>query len=429
MKKTTKVIAVLLAALMLAAMSVLAFADFSVDPTPSEDINIQVEMVKDTIREFLTAEYKYVREGGEREGLTRLAPAAQGMDAIKFQLSYFDYQAAVYEYLGWEFVYDNVEFSDFSVTLNGDNAEASVVTKHTFYLTDGFDKESFRSRENYFTLTKIGSAWKIVNWTTNDPWELSDEFRYEVIDTDAAIEALRLSEQEARERVVPARNLAAEAAEANSAASTLYHWDYDVDKAIAYAETYYATNNSLFPDFSSNGGNCQNFASQCVWAGLGGTTSLTAYPAVSTGSVGSSSPQVWSCGQYTTAYSDTNTLYNWAWTRCESFLKLIDVSGTGTIGPIGWSEFRTLYDTKTGCVIHVDWGGNATMDSVDHAMFVTKVVGTTGQRTVSDIYVAAHSEPTNCAREALTSYIPAYTASASYAETHFVGGKYPVTQP
>ena len=63
-------------------------------------------------------------------------------------------------------------------------------------------------------------------------------------------------------------------------------------------------------------------------------------------------------------------------------------------------------------------------------MFVTKVTGTSGQRTVNNIYIASHSSHTNSAYQALTTYVPAgYTASSCYAETHILGGKYPVVQP
>lgn len=58
---------------------------------------------------------------------------------------------------------------------------------------------------------------------------------------------------------------------------------YNRNNAIAYAYTYttssYTASNGNNPDFLNNnffdygslGGNCQNFASQCVWAGLGGS--------------------------------------------------------------------------------------------------------------------------------------------------------------
>ena len=44
---------------------------------------------------------------------------------------------------------------------------------------------------------------------------------------------------------------------------------YNPTNAIAYAETYYDTGNynPAYPDWSSYGGDCANFVSQCVYAG------------------------------------------------------------------------------------------------------------------------------------------------------------------
>lgn len=42
---------------------------------------------------------------------------------------------------------------------------------------------------------------------------------------------------------------------------------YDRDKAVAYARQWVGTRNDSWPDYSRNGGNCQNFVSQCLLAG------------------------------------------------------------------------------------------------------------------------------------------------------------------
>ena len=43
--------------------------------------------------------------------------------------------------------------------------------------------------------------------------------------------------------------------------------EYDRNKAIAYADTYYHTRSSKWYNFSDEGGNCQNYASQCMLEG------------------------------------------------------------------------------------------------------------------------------------------------------------------
>ena len=69
---------------------------------------------------------------------------------------------------------------------------------------------------------------------------------------------------------------------------------YSSTAAVNYAKQYYNKTNSLFGASSSN---CQNFASQCVWAGLlsgcgASGTSTTAFPAVSTAWTGTNSTNV-----------------------------------------------------------------------------------------------------------------------------------------
>lgn len=45
--------------------------------------------------------------------------------------------------------------------------------------------------------------------------------------------------------------------------------EYDRKKAVAYAKRWALGRNSEFYDYSGIGGNCTNFASQCVYAGCG----------------------------------------------------------------------------------------------------------------------------------------------------------------
>lgn len=43
--------------------------------------------------------------------------------------------------------------------------------------------------------------------------------------------------------------------------------DYDRDKSVAYAKKWAYGRNPKFYDFSNLGGDCTNFASQCIYAG------------------------------------------------------------------------------------------------------------------------------------------------------------------
>ena len=49
----------------------------------------------------------------------------------------------------------------------------------------------------------------------------------------------------------------------------LYHKAYNRDAAVAYAEKWALSRNPAFYNFSGIGGDCTNFASQCIYAGSG----------------------------------------------------------------------------------------------------------------------------------------------------------------
>ena len=48
--------------------------------------------------------------------------------------------------------------------------------------------------------------------------------------------------------------------------------EYDREAAVAYARRWALGRNPRFGDFSALGGDCANFASQCLWAGWGDMT-------------------------------------------------------------------------------------------------------------------------------------------------------------
>jgi len=119
----------------------------------------------------------------------------------------------------------------------------------------------------------------------------------------------------------------------SSIQSTMHSWTYNIAHAVSYAErNYNVTSGSPFG--YSPGENCQNFASQCVWAGLGSGTGITALPAVSRQRAGSNARNVWCRNQSTTHYS--SWWFNWAWDNVRSFFKLIDTSTISQEGPCGF---------------------------------------------------------------------------------------------
>ena len=176
---------------------------------------------------------------------------------------------------------------------------------------------------------------------------------------------------------------------------------YDRTTAVNYATTYYSSYNSSFGSFS---GDCQNFASQCVWAGYGGTN----VPALASSAT---SPMVY--------YYNSSNARDWfhakgvnsvsttlSWTSASNFMAYIANSSTSVRGPMGWIYDRTnvcLKYAMPGDIIQVYWenGIDYPSDLPDHAYIVVSVDNAYGYNNVSTIKVAAHT--TNCYNYSLSS--------------------------
>lgn len=342
-------------------------------------------------------------------------------EQVEYRQSEFQYLAALNEATEVTILNDNLQFSAFEAEIEGNTATASVVEKYTYY-TDDFDGYNFRMRKYEFSLEKQSDgSWVINGVTTDDPWEV-DDFSYEPYDVKTAvISANRVATIDMDADV---SRLGEKAVEATS---SLYKWTYNTAAAVEYASRYcnastaIGGNNPLFPftyDENGNEANCQNFASQCVWAGLIGDcdtavamSSRTTLPAVSASRVGSSATNVWCYGNSSTS-SEINGC---SWYSSTRFAKMIELSSTATEGPFGNTHYGNLKYADVGDVIHINWSGSpvTSTSTLQHAMFVTNATGTVGSRTAANLKIASNTSPTN------TAYVPLLTYTGSYSDTSF----------
>lgn len=198
---------------------------------------------------------------------------------------------------------------------------------------------------------KVGGTWCIVDVVSEEMIAYgmtSDSF-----DLDAAIaEFDRLQEQGPVVQMVEPENQAddtAEPAALNDAVDTYRY--YNRDNATAYAYTYTTDSytadqgnhpnflNENFMDFTELGGNCQNFASQCVWAGLGGSDDSDSindnkFP-MDIG--GSDESNTWYCDKYGYTVS--------SWTTTGDFYRYIQHSNSEKIGT---RVTGSIYNLSTG---------------------------------------------------------------------------------
>ncbi|EHQ90124.1 amidase domain-containing protein [Desulfosporosinus youngiae] len=373
--------------------------------------------------EFLTLSKASVRDPQNYDNTLRIGKNSLKNDKIQYRLTGYQYQAALNNALGWEISKDNLVFSDFTLLNQSKNtATASIIEKYTYYINDGFDDESYRSKKYTFELLRDSDGWKITNVTTDDPWETDTNFKYEPIDVTNAVNA----------HIKENKEVAASPASADEskpfvvAPTAWYQWTYHPSLAVSYAVAHYAdTTNSVFGYHSGN--NCQNFASQCVWAGLKGTGSnKEARPAVPISRVGASAPNVWCVNQATTAYGFP---YNYSWDNVIAFANLLIRSGPEYgEGPYGNAYFSNgVQNAEVGNVLTVDWDGSPSLTTIDHAMFVTQVSGTSGSRTKDQVKVAAHTKHSNTAYEVLSQYTP--QSIGSFGRDVIWSGNYTAAQP
>lgn len=137
---------------------------------------------------------------------------------------------------------------------------------------------------------------------------------------------------------------------------------------MAYAKAHYKDNSNYFMDYDYGGnGNCQNFASQCVWAGYGGASNLKS----------NIKNQVkmtseWYCGPNggSSAWINVNTFKSY-------------VTKTKSTGPIGhvynnqkvYTDFSAT-GIKSGEILQLK-NGSSGGDNYSHSIYVLSTTAST----------------------------------------------------
>lgn len=166
---------------------------------------------------------------------------------------------------------------------------------------------------------------------------------------------------------------------------------YNRTNARAYAYTYTTQGydpyhnfyNSLFTSWAGNGGDCQNFASQSIWAGFGGSNDAEAisnkeFPMDNVGSTS------------TTNWTGNSVLYN-TWISTSSFENYINNSSSAQDTRMSAiildfeSTDNEISGVEVGDVMHVY--NSSTHRSYDHAIVITDVFSANR----NDIYFCAHT--------------------------------------
>ena len=267
----------------------------------------------------------------------------------------------------------------------GDDCATVELYAHiTFQYEEGGETAECGDRYQV-TFGKVGGTWCIVDIVSEEM--IAYGMTQDSFNLDAAIaEFDRLQEQGPVVQMVEPENQtdgAAEPAALNDAVNTYRY--YNRDNATAYAYTYttdsYTGSSGNNTNFTNDNfsyysdGNCQNFASQCIWAGLGGSDTSDDIDSLKF-PMDTSGNNQWYCnGQWQANVYWTNTQWFYDYVSESSKEKVgTRMSASTYILPAGQS-FAGISNATTrlsGAVLHVY--GNET--DYGHAIVVTGITGT-----------------------------------------------------
>lgn len=146
--------------------------------------------------------------------------------------------------------------------------------------------------------------------------------------------------------------------------SRLIEVPYDRAAAVAYANQWAYKRNPKFYDFENIGGDCTNYASQCVYAGCGIMNYTKTY------------------GWYYISIDDRAP----AWTSVEYFYKFMTTNKQQ--GPYGIDA--SIREVEIGDLVQLRFGSK---EVFGHTPVIVEI---RGEKIPSNIYVAAHSYDVNC---------------------------------
>ena len=377
--------------------------------------------IEETCKAFLSICRASVRSNDYHPALL-IDSQSLDSDKNKYRLSEYKYLSDLLISTKCEILYDTISFKGFKCKIDDNNATASIVEKYSYFVNDAFNELSHRTREYYFKLKKTNNTWFVCEVTTNDAKE-DENFDYTT--------KFSVSDVLAE----PSGIITTDSDEKNNVAipfATRYRWEYNTDVVVQYANMYFDADNTggYNTIFGYSSQNCQNFASQCVWAGLIGDldsalsrTSYQGIPAVYSSSSNPSITNLWCRYQSSSAHMH-GTEQKSSWDQCTGFKLMLSQSTSTKDGPFGTMVYGSFRTAEVGDIIYWNKNGPASSSNpLSHAMVVTKVTGTYGSRTKNDIFIAANSNPTDSVSMKLSDYDGFY-AESRYALAKISCGYY-----
>ena len=263
---------------------------------------------------------------------------------------------------------EKFEYTINSITITGDKATAKCYEQYEYtYKNDPV--RSSRGIEYQITFVKKDNKWEIVDIITNNELE-------RLVAQTGDVSGKYISDFDIDEEVEEETKDFASTTAVNGTTH-----EYNRSAAAQYALDYSASSdgtdayNSKFPHFDAD---CQNFVSQCVWFGLGGTNTTTAIS-------NKNKPMMTTTGR---GWFCTKSGHSASWTVVGDFRNYVVPEADGEDGIYGVRYLKgKIANAQKGDVVQI-CDSNGTWY---HSYIISSVTGTYGSRTLSNINICAHT--------------------------------------
>ncbi|MCL6451928.1 MAG: amidase domain-containing protein, partial [Acetobacteraceae bacterium] len=319
-----------------------------------------------------------------------------------------------YSLLGWEL--SNTRLQRFTyrpdyeaLKITGNRAVARVRPWTDLVCADDPTRTEEQGGElHVISLVKVHGAWKLADDRYQDEmaraYPRGTDFARLQAALPGRVAELQAAQAEFRERMRADPRLAVRLSGpgAGDGPGVTGYRSYDRSRCASYATTYTNNNgdcsttnyNTLFKEYASGGRcvDCQNFVSQCVWYGFGGTNTSTAIQ-------GHWLPMLYGYGADTDWWADLySTGTNWHWTSVPDF------EGMATANY--FSNLTGVHGYRTTDVNYTWAGDIVSMKAYSHVFMVNAINDYDGDGLTdyNEIYVCAHTNNRKNAR--LSNLVP-----------------------
>lgn len=367
-----KVVAMLAAIAMLASLAVFASASTIVETADKTDNEI-----RDVLTELFEVKNHYLAGEAEQLDVSDLLLEPDSDEVGYFQ-RFVVAKRKILESSEMELVEPETDLTFDRIEVNNKTAKVDLYEWFSFtyhFLDDNsyLDDRSGEGMDYSITLSKSNGNWKIQGIDFNT--DFASELRNSDVDVDSFVE-LNVNLAQKTDNSAAIYRFGYEL-EANRAVGMQYV-SFDSTVAVSYARLYAgsARNSAFFdytPDYDSD---CQNYASQCVWAGLGGSNTSVNSHAV---------PMV--DGYNRSWYNDLYGRHSGSWTDVDDFARYITSASGTSVGPYG-TVISGYSKAKPGDIIQFSKDGGATYY---HSVVVVLVKGGGDTHTADKILVSGHT--------------------------------------